>query len=416
MRLSKLPVVLLAIGISLCSKFVIAQTFDDIGNHYANLAEAVFTDSLTLAKVLDEDIEAFLETPSEWSLETAKKSWIEARKVYGISEVFRFSHPVVDDWEPQVNAWPLDEGLIDYVDGDSYYYELGNPVGKANIVANSSLSFGSSELDLEDLTPDLLASLNEIGGTEANVATGWHAIEFLLWGQDLNGTGPGAGQRSHTDFLIGDECTNNNCDRRREYLDAASNLLITDLEFIVAEWSEGENNYRSIFDTMPGEERIRRILYGIGSLALGELAGERMKVALFANSPEDEHDCFSDSTHNTLYANASGILMALNGEYQSVSGEQLSGPSLLGWAEENTSNSMALEQSASAVSERLTAIVLAAENGEAFDQMIAPGNKPGADRINKAIDSLVDYTREIELLAAEMELGTLSPDNAGHDF
>ena len=30
---------------------------------------------------------------------------------------------------------------------------------------------------------------------ETNVATGYHAIEFLLWGQDLNGTGPGAGNR-----------------------------------------------------------------------------------------------------------------------------------------------------------------------------------------------------------------------------
>ena len=27
--------------------------------------------------------------------------------------------------------------------------------------------------------------LHEIGGNEANVATGYHAIEFLLWGQDL---------------------------------------------------------------------------------------------------------------------------------------------------------------------------------------------------------------------------------------
>lgn len=46
------------------------------------------------------------------------------------------------------------------------------------------------------ISPQLLAEeLHMLDGVQANVATGYHAIEFLLWGQDLNGTNPGAGNR-----------------------------------------------------------------------------------------------------------------------------------------------------------------------------------------------------------------------------
>ena len=394
----------------------LSQSFDDIGEHYADLAFASYNDSLILAEQLAEDIQSFLAAPNNQTLTSAKQSWVEARKVYGATEVFRFSHPVVDEWEPQVNAWPLDEGFIDYVDGDNYFYELGNPVGKANLIANRSISIGSEQIDLDTFSPELLAGLNEAGGTEANVATGWHAIEFLLWGQDLNGTNSGAGNRPYTDFALGDACTNENCDRRRNYLEAVTELLISDLEFIVSEWSKGDDNYHAEFDAMPGDEKLRRILYGVGSLSLGELAGERMKVALFANSPEDEHDCFSDTTHNTLYANASGLAMVLNGNYQTVSGESMTGPSLMDWASSNSDSHNALRTSTTDMLTALNAIVVSAETGQTFDQLIAPGNGSGAEQINHAINSLVDFTRNVELLAAGLELGTLNPDNAGHDF
>ena len=66
----------------------------------------------------------------------------------------------------------------------------------------------------------------------------------------------------------------------------------------------------------------------MGSLSLGELAGERMKVALEANSYEDEHDCFSDNTHNSHYYNALGIQNVYTGSYKRVDGTELSGASL----------------------------------------------------------------------------------------
>ena len=87
-------------------------------------------------------------------------------------------------------------------------------------------------------------TLQEADAIEANVATGYHAIEFLLWGQDLNGTGPGAGNRPWTDYAAGDACTGGNCDRRAAYLKAATDLLLSDLEWMVAQWARRRRRAR----------------------------------------------------------------------------------------------------------------------------------------------------------------------------
>jgi len=171
-------------------------------SHYADMAHAIFSDAHTTALQLQEAIDALLASPSDETLQTAKAAWLAARVPYMQSEVFRFGNPVVDEWEGQLNAWPLDEGMIDYVEGD-YQHALGNPGATANIIANQQLQIGEDSIDVSEITGELLASLNELAGSEANVATGYHAIEFLLWGQDLNGTEAGAGTRPASDYLEG---------------------------------------------------------------------------------------------------------------------------------------------------------------------------------------------------------------------
>lgn len=153
--------------------------------HYTDLAHAIFTDSLIQAQHLQQAIETFIAAPSPVTQTKAQQAWREARIPYSQSEVFRFGNPIVDDWEGQVNAWPLDESFIDYVDSD-YIMTLGSTDAPLNIMANTAITMGGQRIDLNELTPELLASLNELGGSEMNVATGYHAIEFLLWGQDLN--------------------------------------------------------------------------------------------------------------------------------------------------------------------------------------------------------------------------------------
>ncbi len=385
-------------------------------NHYADLALAAYSDALSEARELRGQIDALLAQPNEQTLAAARQAWRDARVPYMQTEVFRFGNAVVDEWEGQVNAWPLDEGLIDYV-ADDYQAVMGNPGARANIIASQSLKIGEQQLDLSELDADLLASLNELGGSEVNVATGYHAIEFLLWGQDLNGIDAGAGERPATDFATGEAATGGHNDRRRDYLTVVTDLLIRDLEAMVAEWQPDQDNYRADLAADSVENGLRKMLFGMGSLSLGELAGERMKVALAAHSPEDEHDCFSDNTHFSHFYNAKGIENVYLGEYQRVNGDTLSGPSLSDLvATSEPQLDEALKADLDASEAALQALVDSAASGVHFDQLIAPGNAEGAAIVNGAIDALVEQTTRIEKAALVLDIQALNPDTANHSF
>ena len=389
--------------------------------HYTDIAHAVFSDSRVEAESLKTAIESLLAKPTETNLINARQAWKASRIPYQQSEVFRFSHAVVDDLEAQLNAWPLDEGLIDYVSGD-YEGELGNYGADANIIANPALDFGGTIIETQNITPAILADLNELGGSEANVATGYHAIEFLLWGQDLNGTLAGAGERPATDYALGDPCTHGNCERRRNYLLAAAELLIQDLSTLATEWAPGQaGNYRERF--LAGDEKsaLTKVLFSMGSLALGELAGERMKVALEANSSEDEHDCFSDNTHYSHYYNALGIANIYSGHFQRINGDWLRGPSLEGLIKDiNPTLAKSLTSAFERTQARLQVMVhraeasgpFATQTAMKFDQMIAEGNGEGAQIIGAVIESLVAETQLIEAMAKALEINHLTPDQA----
>ena len=335
---------------------------------------------------------------------------MQSRVPYQQSEVFRFSNAVVDDWEGQLNAWPLDEGLIDYVKADDYQHALGNEGANANIIASTELNVGGETLDLTTITPDLLASLNEVGGSEANVATGYHAIEFLLWGQDLNGFGAGAGERKATDYATGEACTNGNCDRRAAYLDAVTDLLVSDLNWMVDQWKPGvDSNYRAELTALEPTAVYQKMLFGMGSLSLGELAGERMKVALEANSYEDEHDCFSDNTHNSHYYDALGIRNVYMGEYRRTSGEIVSGPSLADLIRRQApAVSAEMLARLEATELAMSALVAEAEKGNTYDVLIGRDNLEGERIITRIVDALMEETRTIEKVINELALVNVS--------
>ncbi|PTO90181.1 peptidase [Vibrio splendidus] len=395
-----------------------AVTQDQVVEHYADIAHAVFADSVITAKALNSSIDTFLASPSAGNFEQVKQAWRESRVPYQQSEVFRFGNVVVDDWEGQLNAWPLDEGLIDYVSTD-YQYELGNEGASANIVANKTFQIGQTTVDATNITPELIADLNEIGGSEANVASGYHAIEFLLWGQDLNGTNSGAGERAYTDFVVGAECTNGNCDRRGAYLKASAELLIQDLEWMEKQWAEGEKgNYRQELLSESSDNGLRKMLFGMGSLSLGELAGERMKVALEANSTEDEHDCFSDNTHNSHYYNEQGIYNVYTGLYKREDGTLLSGPSLFDLVEQKDEQAAKeIQKQFDLARAQVGQLVTSAEkNNQHFDQLIAADNAAGNALVNKTIVALVSQTAAIERAAGVIGIDSLNPDTADHEF
>lgn len=273
----------------------LAQTPAAVVNAYAKFVHTRYSETLAAAKLMDEKVQAFAQAPTAENLEAAKTAWVEARKLYSTTEVFRFYAGPIDreDDGPEglINAWPLDEAYIDSVRGD-------NGAGFINDLANYPV-----------LSKDLLIELNEKDG-EKNISTGWHAIEFMLWGQDFNINGPG--NRPYTDFTV-----KKNADRRRQYLSLVSELLIEHLTQLTEEWDPANGaNYAAEFNSPAKSlESLGFILTGTVQLAGFELSQERLFVAYDTQLQEDEHSCFSDTTHNDIVYNFLGIkeVLTLNG-------------------------------------------------------------------------------------------------------
>lgn len=372
-------------------------------NTYADIARAAYEDSLTTARALKAAIDRLLKAPGAKTLEAAREAWLASRVPYQQTEAFRFGNKIVDDWEGKVNAWPLDEGLIDYVSRDYAGAQSKNPLYAANVIANPKITLGATTIDASRITKTLLAeTLHEFGKVEANVATGYHAIEFLLWGQDLNGTGPGAGNRPWTDYSM-DNCTNGNCTRRGEYLSAAVNLLIDDLTWIVAQWGpKGAARTALLKDPDAG---LAAMLKGLGGLSYGELAGERMKLGLMLHDPEEEHDCFSDNTHNSHYYDVIGIGNVYRGRYARTNGQTVSGASLGALvAKADPALDKEVRARLAATEAAASKLKARAESVERYDQMIGRGNAAGNKAVRDVIDALVRQTKSLEKVVARLKL------------
>ncbi|MHC0052715.1 imelysin family protein [Actibacterium sp. D379-3] len=387
---------------------VLASEKGDVLATYADIAAATYGDSAATGKALQAAVDALIADPSAKALTAARTAWLQARVPYQQSEAFRFGNPIVDDWEGKVNAWPLDEGLIDYVDSSYGGPSDENEYAVLNVIATPKFTLSGTEVDATDITPELLSgTLHEADEIEANVATGYHAIEFMLWGQDLNGTDHGAGDRPWTDFAAGDACTNGNCDRRAAYLKAATDLLVSDLEWMAAQWRDGGDARTAL---MADEDAgISAILTGMGSLSYGELAGERMKLGVLLNDPEEEHDCFSDNTHNSHFYDGLGIRNVYTGHYVRVDGAVVSGPSVSDLVAETAPEvDAALRAGLDAAVLSLGQVKFVAEAGTSYDQMLARGNTAGEELIMGAVDALVTQTRAIERAVAALGLGEVA--------
>ncbi|TDP40374.1 imelysin family protein [Zavarzinia compransoris] len=370
---------------------------------YGDIAQAVFEDSVTTAKALKAAVDKLVAEPSPANLLAARTAWAAARVPYMQSEAYRFGNAIVDDWEGKVNSWPLDEGLIDYVAPSYGTQSDENDYYTANIIANKDLK-ACDDTDASTITEDLLQNLQGAGEVDANVATGYHAIEFLLWGQDLNGTGPGAGNRPWTDYAKGDACTNGNCDRRGAYLTVATKLLVDDLEWMAKQW-QPEGQARKELAAKGPDGGIGTILTGLGSLSYGELGGERTKLGLILHDPEEEHDCFSDNTHNSHYFDVLGIINVYNARYTRVDGKVVTGPALADLVREADAK-LAAEVDAKllATNAAATAIKLKAEGGEHYDQLIGAGNAEGNGLVQKLVDTLTDQTKSFERIITALKL------------
>ncbi|PUE64881.1 imelysin family protein [Arcobacter lacus] len=363
---------------------------------YANIALDNYTNALKDAKSLKVAIDKFAKKPTQENFDAAKKAWLESRESYGSTEIFRLSNGPIDaeeGWvsdaygalEGQINAWPLDENMIDYTIDAEGKLTSGNiidTVGKFNPGGEDS-----KEVDVTKITVESLTDLNENGG-EANVSTGYHAIEFLLWGQDqdyanfmddnVTKGAMVAGQRPLSDFT-----TDKNAQRRLAYLKASSEKLVEDLEIVASAWKKEVKGNQGLYQAallgklkgkdkeknIDQKEALKQIIAGMGVFIKSELANERIAVAVLTPSEEDEHSCFSDNTHRDIVKNYEGFKNVLTATYN---GKKY-GKSLFDAVDAETKDR--IEKLMSSIEEKIESIDKIAKTEAHFDYQIRPDNE-----------------------------------------
>jgi putative iron-regulated protein len=347
--------------------------------NYANIVLATYEDSKITATNLRTAAADFIAAPSQAGLETVRAAYIAARTPYIQSEAFRFyAGPIDDDRgiEGLINSWPLDEAYIDYVDGNS----------TAGII-NDLTTFPV-------IDKEVIAGNNQTQG-EDGVSCGYHAIEFLLWGQDFSATGPG--DRPYTDYVTDGSGTNSNQARRGQYLLACIDLLIDNLNTLIGEWKPGMTNYRSQKFVADVSGSLANIFLGDFRYADGELSVERMQNALTSGKQEQEQSCFSDQTNNDIILGQKGIRNVYLGEYVRIDGSIVKGTSLseLVKAADFKTDSIVLNRI-------YDADVKIAAIHAPFDNEIVTTNPAGRIRVQNAIDALHEEAAQFQAAGAKL--------------
>lgn len=351
--------------------------------NYAAIVDASYSDSHSTAVTLSAALEELVSAPSQLSLDKAKDAWLASREPYLQTEVYRFyDGPIdnaVDGPEGLLNAWPMDEAHVDYtVDDDA-----------AGIINGTESIDAASLVDLNGG-----GELNKDGG-EDQVATGYHAVEFLLWGQDLSDTGPG--ERPYTDYVSDGTGTAANQDRRGQYLSVAGELIVVHLEGVQEQWALGAD-YRSSFEAEPTDS-LEKILAGMIILSGFETGGERLQAALDSGDQEDEHSCFSDNTHRDMIQDVQGVQNVWLGSYTRSDGSLVEGTGIRDIVEAEDA-----ELAASLDAQIQESLDLANALQTPFDQEIVPGAEG-----NARVEALVLSLRAQEDLLFEVfELFELS--------
>ena len=344
---------------------------------YADIAHAAYTDAAAGARDLLAAVDGLCAEPTAETLAKARAAWVEARRPYQQSEFLRFYDGPIDRSEVLINTWPIDES----------YVEAGVADGRKGILDDKT--------KYPELSSELLSSLNAKEG-ETSISTGYHVIEFLLWGKDTDPNGPG--NRPPTDY---DAQASPLAERRGKYLELVTKLLIGELDELVQAWAPSRtDNYRARFLGMPPLEAFGLALKGLGALSGPELSGERLTVAYETKDQENEHSCFSDNTLQDLADDALGIENACRGSYQRSDGSVLTGSGLCkAIGARDRALGERLEREMKASTEALRAVP------GPFDRAIV-GNDGAQGRIavQRAIRALSDQANTLAKIAASYDI------------
>ncbi|BFM08468.1 imelysin family protein [Halioxenophilus aromaticivorans] len=433
----------------------------------ADIALAAYSDSVDTALELKDAIDAFAATAAgdrtQADQDNLKRLWLISREPYGQTEVYRFRLSPIDSTdyasedgpEGDINAWPLGEALIDYVQNvsssDFEADQVGVIANGVGVNADGAVDGTDTSANIisvytaDEITVDLIAN-TATADDEHDVVAGYHAIEFMLWGQDLNdnalvtygddrdqavkangaGNVAAGGQRPLTDFT-----SDAFADRRVKFMQVVAEKLVADLESVRDGWLDDvSDNYRDQFTAVADRDeaiqKLTEILTGMGTLSEGELAGERMQIAFSSNSQEDEHSCFSDNTHRDIWLNAEGVANSYYGDYagydsdldgtDDVTSRAVSGYGFDDYVAEMgiddlTAAADALETALSATETDYMAIDSQARAGMPVDVLIMDANRNQDNPMYSTILSLNAQSAEIANIATALEISATVVDD-----
>lgn len=352
-----------------------AQQKMDIKKTYADMAFALYKDSYISTLTLQTACHALADNPSQANLDAAKTAWLDAREIYGLTEIFRFVDGPIDNTndgpEGLINAWPMDENYVDYVNGDANSGIINDLVNYPTIDAST------------------IVQANEFGG-ETKISSGYHAIEFLLWGQDLSNAT--AGQRPYTDYVVGG--TADHQARRATYLKTVVDLLVSALNQVKNAWDPAiTGSYHHTFQGLDNQTALRKMFNSMRVLAGDELAGERIYVAYENENQEDEHSCFSDNTHRDIYLNALAVENLYKGNYTSPFGNSVNG-----YALEDLVNAINATKNATVINRFSATMGYIALMYQPFDQAISISSE--RPKVLDVVTSLQQEQADLDAAAA----------------
>ena len=117
------------------------------------------------------------------------------------------------------------------------------------------------------------------------MSTGFHAIEFLLWGERADQT-QGPGNRPFTDFVDGG--TAQNQARRRTYLQVATQMLLDTMRGLDAEWDLTDPaSYGAKLVAGDPKDGVTKMFRGLSQMAISELFYERMDDPIVSQNRKD---------------------------------------------------------------------------------------------------------------------------------
>ena len=319
------------------------------------LVQGLLQQSVGEAENLVHAINQFRKQTNQTNLEQVKGAWSTAKNMYSLLEATRFSGHAIDEVDTLINAWPIDEVYIDYAGGQN-----------RGIIATPDI----------EITGQNLLHLNEQQG-ETNISIGFHAIEFLLWGQDNNVNGPG--NRPLTDFTSGPLA-----ERRKQYLFETATLLLFHLDKLSNDW----------MNTTLNSSQLPDIITGLGTFIKAELVGERIQVALDTFDQEDEQSCFSDLTNQDIIQNIKGVKSLLTGIPPTAKSQ-------------STHTSVGLIHLFSKQQSPLTDQMMSNINSSlqlmqslnmSFDQAILPTNPESRDKLTRVTELMNDVANDLRTL------------------